>query len=209
MEQLFDKIELWSHGVLPRGYLMSLQCIDWVVIVFVGWGVIYGMKRGLMREIVLCLETAAIAYVLFEYFGPMADGLQTEFPVFSKVYADMIAYILILVGLVIVMKFLDAVIFSRCLQTSLPAPLRILGGAFFGAVHFAILLSLLCQACLLVPVASLQNVFREGNSHYGSRISKIAPDVYEGVGKGVRFVASQCQRFLKTEPPAPAGRKGA
>jgi uncharacterized membrane protein required for colicin V production len=192
MDQTYEMIERLTRGLIAKHLLASLTWIDWTVIAFLFVGLFYGMKKGLMREIAVVFEMFVITYIVFQYYGPLADFFESHVPALSSIYAGAFVYVVILMALFFICRLLDSLL-QKWLKTTLVAPLRVLGGALLGAVHFLILLSLLCQAVLLMPVHSVRKVFTAGNSYFGFQVSKLAPDIHADIQQAVEFFTARLQ----------------
>jgi uncharacterized membrane protein required for colicin V production len=197
MDQTYELIDRVTRGLIAKHLLASLTWIDWSVIAFIFIGLFYGMKKGLMREIAVVFEMFIVTYIVFQYYGPLADFLESRIPALSSVYAGAVVYVVILAALFFILRLVDSIL-QKWLKTTLVAPLRILGGAILGVVHFLILLSLLTQTVLLMPVQPVRKVFTPGNSYFGYQVSKLAPDIHAGMQQAVEFFTLQFQTAKKS-----------
>ncbi|MFA7002025.1 MAG: CvpA family protein [Candidatus Omnitrophota bacterium] len=194
MEDIYSWVEQVSRGLISRPFLMSFEWIDWLVVSMVLLGILAGMRKGLMREIVLVFEMFIITYILFEYYQTLAFYLESRIPFLGELYAGAVVYVVILFALMFAVRLIDALT-RKWIQTTLVSPLRILGGATMGAVRVLLVLSLLSQVFLLVPLKTVQRVFEPGNSRFGYQVSKLAPDIHENIHLAVNLMTPQWKRL--------------
>lgn len=197
MEQFFNWIDHVSQGIISKQLLMSFKWIDWLAIGFMFFGVLGGMKKGLMRQAGLIAETCVVIYIVFQYYGTIASVMSEYVPKAVGIYLETVIYLLALILIYFIMLFVDGLL-KKGIQTTLVGPVRVLGGAILGLFHSLMVLSLLCQAILLLPIRSVIKNFEPGHSYFGPTVAKLAPTIEEGMQRAIDGL------MLGVQPPIQA-----
>ena len=175
-----------SWGSLLESHLW----FDWLAIIFVVTGLGLGLKRGLMRELVLIAEFCAIIYVTMEYSGFLAEKFHGNFPEPLLAYDKFLIFIALAIAAWFAVSFLDRMM-KAWIKTEMIAPIKTAGGAIFGCLHYLLVVSMLAQALLLFPSEEVQAAFKPGASRFGGLIAALAPAVHDHMDRFVRALGEQ------------------
>ena len=180
MDGFFGWADRWLQSVVWRSMLAHFQWVDWSAVIFFSLGLLYGARRGLMREIVEVLEMVFILYCVIEFFTVPETLLNTYLVFIPNTLTRPIAFLLTIILVWLAVALIDR-LFQKLIRTQSPAFLRIVGGACLGAVHFLIILSLISQVALLLPWDSVVKSYRPENSFTGHYLARLAPRIDQWV----------------------------
>ena len=175
-----------THQVLDpvawKTILSNFRWVDWFTTAFFVTGLLYGIKQGLLREIVEILEAVLVVFVVFHFYKKAGAFITSQVKVLPGKYAYFSAFVVIAGALLYAVKIIDGFL-SKLLHTNLFAPLRLFGGAALGVAHVLLLWSLFAAGISLLPVGKMQRAFEPGASQTGHKIRQIAPEVYQFTAK--------------------------
>ena len=181
-----EHLSQWFHRIMEsyawKSVLGRFQGLDWLVVILLVIGMVCGMKKGLLRELVEIFELGIIITLVFEYYPGLASILRIFLAKLPGGYPEFLAFIFLTALVWFAVRFLDGLV-QKWIETKVIAPLRIAGGALLGAAHAFLMLSFFAQALLLLPSAALRRPFEPGNSRTGHWVAISAPAVYELVMK--------------------------
>lgn len=187
--QWFDQIiqnAIW-HSVLSHFYW-----IDWLSMIFVTVGVIYGLRNGFMGEMAEILELFIINYFVFEYYERVGAFISVHLRQIPRNSLDATSFILTAAAAWAVMMLIVRVL-KKLIHSEVSKPLRYLGGMVLGALHLFFLLSFLSQAMIRMPFYSIKKAFSEGSSYSGYYLAYLAPRLYQLIDKPVTLLREGSQ----------------
>lgn len=176
MSGIFDWFDKIFQAIFVKSVMAHFEWLDWVTAVIVMVGIVYGARRGLMREIVEILEMILITILVLLYQKPLASlfGIYLSFIHAASIPA--VSFILLASAIWGLVIFIDGHI-KKWLHAQLPVWLKTAGGALLGAVHFLIIWSFLSYGILLLPLPKLRKNYDSGQSYSGVLVKEIAPKI--------------------------------
>ena len=154
--------------------------VDWITLFFLFWGILSGIRQGFLRTLVKAAEALLIAYLTFLYHEKVSLQMHTYLPFLSVKVLPAAGFIGIALPAALLILFLDSQM-NRWFQTTLPAPVRSIGGAVTGFFYGIFLWSFLSQALLATPVKGVQKSYEKGISISGPFIKTFAPQLYQKI----------------------------
>ena len=176
MEWLSQVIESIVRSQVWRFVATHFFWLDWITVALVLWGLVQGLKNGLVRMLVKSLELLLIAWVTLFYREPATSLLRSFLSFLPSVALPAAGFVIVALPLTAVIFLID----SRAVQlfhTNIPAPVRGIGGAAAGVFYGLFLWSFLSQAVLITPVRSVQKDYDNGISVSGRFIKDLAPGI--------------------------------
>jgi membrane protein required for colicin V production len=127
--------------------MFDLTLVDYLLMGFLGVGLLRGISRGLSGELARLLGLAAAIGAAWYFRGPVGDYV-SETTTLSETQADTLSLAALMVGGLLIFWALMLVL-KKIMEFSFKGPLERLGGALLGvaraAVVLAIVLILLAQ----------------------------------------------------------------
>ena len=176
MEWLFDLIDKIVQSAIWHNFLSRLEWVDWFTLAMILIGIIYGAKRGLIREIVEIFELLVLILVVFFVKGSLANYLFTKVGM-AKQIAEPAAFISVMLPTWWVIHWVDH-LFSKSFHTKLSGAIKVPGGILLGVVHVLILWGLVSQVIFSIPIKSVQKVYQGKNSMSGPFLVEMTPTIY-------------------------------
>ena len=178
MEWFHHFIENIFQGIFWRTLLARFQWVDWFTMAFGLIGMIYGMRRGLMREIIEILELVIIIFLIFTYSPTTTALFDTYLPQMTHRAIQPLGFILTTAFFWFAIAFIDGYL-RKAVHAKMTGLVRTAGGALFGALHFIIIWSVISQALILMPMPYLTKLYEPGNSVSGEKIKNLAPKIHD------------------------------
>ncbi len=189
MDAIFSWFQDFFQAIFVKSAIARFEWLDWLTGVFILVGVVYGMRKGLMREIVEILEMILIVVLVLIYHKPLLHIFDVYLSFIPHVSAPAVSFILLGGAVWGVVAFLDGHV-RKWIQAQVPPILKAGGGALLGAVHFLLIWSFISQGILLLPVAKLRRSYDSGHSYSGPLIQKLAPKILKIVETPFTLVPS-------------------
>lgn len=181
MEVVFQWIDRLTQNLIWQAVLTRFQWVDWGVFVLLAFGLIYGIKKGLMSEIGSILELSVVIYLVLEHYA--AVGFLLKKYVAKNAGIDT----LVLPGFILLAlaaAFAAGVVrycMEKMIHTTTAKPLHILGGGLLGLVYAFILASFMAQAVLLTPFVKVKRAFEPEASLTGVYVARVAPQIHHTI----------------------------
>ena len=182
MDAIMNTLSDWIQRLMQKAFWQTfLQGVDWIDIafaIFVLIGLVYGARKGLMRELAEIFELLIFNFLVYRFFEKIIIVLSNNFPGLSQGVTAPAGFILTAMAVGVILTVIDSYL-KRLVHTQLIAPIRVLGGMILGVCQWVFLLSFISQAILLLPIGSLHKTYLKGNSHTGQWMAKLSPEVYK------------------------------
>lgn len=162
-----------------RHLYKSMQGPDWFTVLFVILGIFYGMRKGLMRELVEIFEFIIIIFLTFTYLEVAKNILSNHLSISPEKLAP-VAFVLGAWVLWMAVAYLDKAL-QKLFVSKLPEFIKTLGGAALGVIHLLLIWSFLSQAMILIPSGKTKEVYAEKKSLTGAKVRDLAPQVYQTI----------------------------
>lgn len=189
-----DKIQQWISKIFDMVFwqtvLSHFQWVDWVTTAFLVMGLIYGMRKGLMRELVEILELVLILAVTLACQKPVTAFFKVYLPSFSEKTIAPAAFMVTALCAWFVVSVIDKYM-QKWVHAKISGFLKVAGGGILGALHFFLVWSFVSQAILLMPVRGAQTIYDAGNSTTGVYVKQLAPAVYRAVSNPGQILPPQ------------------
>lgn len=166
----------------------SMQGPDWFTVLFVIVGIFYGMRKGLMRELVEIFEFVVIIFLTFAYLEIVVSILSNSLSIPSEKLAP-VAFVLGAWVIWMAVAYLDKTL-QKLLVSKLPEFIKTLGGTALGVIHLLLIWSFLSQAIILIPSEKTKEVYAEKKSLTGAKVRDLAPRVYRTVADYIHLPGS-------------------
>jgi len=184
MEWISQWGQHFSEGLAQ---LAHFHWLDWMVVAFIIGGLFDGVKKGFLRELFLLLETVLGVYVVMEFFPKIAHYLRETFPKQQVNIYDIVAFLLLTIAVFLIIHAIDKIV-HKWFRTEIYKPVKLIGGAVLGALHFLVILSLMTQLVLQIPMTQMQRSFQPGRSLFGYQMPGIAATIHEQINTAVEWV---------------------
>jgi len=137
--------ELFSYLKDPA---TSFGTADLIFGIYLLFGFIKGMFRGLPRELAGLLGTVVSLFVAWKFYSPVSAFLRTHTRVDSEAGSTLLAYLLLVLVLFIAWKTITFLL-KKTLDWTCPNQLKRWGGALLGTTKHLLVLSVGLTAVLL------------------------------------------------------------
>ena len=124
--------------------------VDIIIIVILLFFLISGIKRGLLRQVLQVVGIAAAFIGAFYFAHHLAAYLQGRFDLAYQI-SLVIAAVVLFVGIILLFNFAGLAM-QKLARVTLLGPLDRIGGAVFGLIKGALLVSLLLVIILSIPL---------------------------------------------------------
>jgi len=160
------------------------QCgwVDVVLIVFIIFGAVAGLKNGLLKEVPKIFSFLIAVIVSLHYYKRLGDKVAAN-SFLSQFAAEMIAYILIALVTLAAIQFLARLI-EGLIKVTYARPLDLGGGMLLGAVRYYLFFALISYGLLMFSSPYLHESYSSG-SFSGPFVEKTCTTIYDTV---LRFV---------------------
>lgn len=170
--------------------------VDWIATGFIIVGAIYGMKQGLLRTLMLVLETFVVIFLVFTLEKKFALLLQNNLSFIKPAVARAVSFMMMSIIFWLLVMYLDGR-GKGLFHTKLTGVLKVTGG-FFGGMFFTFLVwSMIVQILVFLPFKATRKPFIEGTSRTGLQSYQLAQNCYRLMTKPASF-------FEKPKAKAPA-----
>ncbi len=176
MEWLFEIIDKLVQSAIWKTVLSQFEWVDWFTLALVIVGILYGAKRGLIREIVEILEMLLLLFIVYTFKEFLSGYLFTKVGL-TKQLSEPVAFLALTLPVWWVIHWIDHQ-FSKSFHTKLTGTIRVPGGMILGFAHILILWSFMSQIIIGIPIKSVQKVYQGKNSMTGPFVAQLAPTVY-------------------------------
>ena len=174
MAWIIDHVSQLFQGMFWRSLLESFHWVDWFTVAFVLVGLVYGIRKGLMRELVEVLELILIIFLVYNYKEFFLGFLKSLFPSLSNRFLEPAVFILVALAFWFLVAFLDGYL-QKVEHSQVTKGIKVIGGGLTGIFHFLIIWSLISQVLMLLPARSLARSYEPGSSLSGEKVLGIAP----------------------------------
>jgi uncharacterized membrane protein required for colicin V production len=157
--------------------LQNLSPVDWFVLAVIFWGMLQGSRKGFSEMFGKLLGMFLVSMLTLGFYPGGALYVNANLPVLSLKVAEPFVFFLLSVFLWVSVSW-GINIFGKFLKVEAQGVLKTLGGMVLGVLRMVLLLSFFAQFLLLIPIASLQQIFKPGNTRTGYTISRVAPDLH-------------------------------
>ncbi len=186
IDWFFSWTDRFLQSFIWRSVLSNFQWVDWVTILVLILGILYGIKKGLMRELAEILEAVFILFIVFSYYKKLAFFIRDYFPFIPDGFAPAVAFSVLIIPLWFAVAFIDGKL-AQLFHTKTIGPVRIIGGGLLGCFHIFLLWSFISQPIILMPVYRIRRVYEDGNSYTGDKVRTFAPRVYATLSQAMKF----------------------
>ncbi len=161
-------------------FLKQFNWVDLVTLVFLVRGIYQGAKGGLIVEFFSLAGWFLSVFFAFKFYKPLAELInkRTEIPL---VVDEIVVFAAIVIAVIIIARLAGA-ISGRVIKIKLVERLNRVGGAIFGAVRAAVVLSIIFYALGILSIPYLKKSVEE-KSLSGKAISKVSEVVYKNIGR--------------------------
>ncbi|MBN1687870.1 MAG: CvpA family protein [Candidatus Omnitrophica bacterium] len=187
MQQITKWLEEVYGTVTVQSFLERLEWVDWLAFTFLILGILYGLKKGFLRELVEIAEMVLIVYLVMGIYEKIAAVIRAQTKKIPYDSADAVAYIFSGIVIWFVVMVIDNY-GKKLFHAKAIKPIHYTGGAILGFFHWLLIYSFICLGLSFMPFWPVKMVFEVGNSYIGYKIVKIAPLVYEFVSLPVQFL---------------------
>jgi hypothetical protein len=132
---------------LPALSRLSVNYVDFFVVVWLIIGLAYGRKRGMTQELLPTIQWLAIVIVAGIFYRPLALIVR-QYCRFEMLWSNVFAYILIAFAVHLVYLWIKQLIHQKLIGTDIFGRGEYYLGALAGMVHFG---------CMFILVCSLMN----------------------------------------------------
>jgi len=164
-----------------RDYLMSLDLpfglMDGVYALFILYGLIRGVFRGLALELAGLLGSVLIFFGAWRFYLPFAEWLLTNTRLESQKTGEIMAYLLAVLVCFLVWQLLFLLL-GKFFAFAVPKVLQRPGGAVLGALKCAVTLCVLLLAVNLTPFETLKQ-WLVTDSAFGRATQQRVPETIE------------------------------
>lgn len=192
-----EAVTLWFHKFLnhPRWQAMMSRWgfLDAFVLIFLLLGILYGIKKGLLRICVEILQLIFIFWLVYGNYKTVSHLVKHNLPLFPWNSADALSYFFLLAAVWAAVLMIDGSL-QKWVRADTWAPLRAAGGAVFGLLHIGLVLSMLVNGLMLLPIKPLREFFGYGDSNAAPFVLRLAPEIYEYI---LRILEAGVQVFWK------------
>lgn len=178
MEGVLRWIDRFIQQLAWESLAGRVQWVDWVLVIAIVGGMVYGSRRGLMRELVEILELNGISFVTLEYYPVVAKIFQNVLPASLSGLAYVTGFVLTAGAVWLTLGFVDSYL-RKFFRSQLPPRLRRWGGSFLGMIHFVFVWSFISQAVLLTPIAVFQEPYSAKKSYSGEFLARLMPKIHQ------------------------------
>lgn len=190
MEWFFNIIDAIVRNQVIASLFRGFSWVDWVTILFVLIGLIYGLKQGFFRVVAVALESCFVLWIVFALERKFAAVLTANLAFLKEASVRPFAYLLLLIVVSIGAIVIDEKL-RGTFHTKLASPLKYTGGAIMGILLLLLYWSLISKFLMLLPVSRLHKPYSEGGSKSGYYVLAMAPKVY-------KFINAPFEKKTKT-----------
>ena len=184
MEGFWKMIDHLQKSVAVSA-LHRFSPFDWIVAIALFWGLVQGSRKGFSDMFGKLLGIFLVSMVTLNFYPTGAVYLNSYLPVLPVKVAEPFVFFLLSVFLWLSVSWCINV-FGKMLKVEAQGMLKTLGGMAAGVLRMMLLLSFLSQFLLLLPIASLQELFKPGSTYTGYTISRTVPDLHKLVVSSFR-----------------------
>jgi uncharacterized membrane protein required for colicin V production len=177
MEWFWQLVDRLQKGFASSA-LQSFSPSDWVILCVLFWGLLQGSRKGFSDSFGKLLGISLVSMLTLHFYSSGAERLCENIPVFSLKVAEPLIYFLLTIVLWLSVSWAINV-FGKFFKVEAQGFLKTLGGAVFGVLRVALLLSFLAQFFLLLPIEPIQEIFKPGRTFTGHTIARLAPDLHQ------------------------------
>ena len=174
------------EGFFWKTLLSQVNWVDWFTLGFIILGVVYGSRKGFMREIVEILELFLVIFLSYDYKGFLFSFLRSLFPKMTSRMLEPTVLMLSFIFFALLIAFIDRYL-QKIAHAQTAAPLKIIGGGLLGAMQFMLVWSLISQVLILAPYIHVAKAYEKENSVSGKNIETMAPAVYQALTQPAEF----------------------
>lgn len=171
----------WSELVASdalQNLLKSFAWVDYIAVTLVLLGLLYGLRKGLMRMLAEVLELVAVIVIAMHLYPKVTYYLTQTIDQLPRTAAEPLAYIVTFSLVWVLVTILDSYL-KRLIKTELFWPLKFLGGGFLGVVSAIFVLGILMKAISFFPLPASKKVFEKGRSAFGAQMVQIPHKTYK------------------------------
>jgi uncharacterized membrane protein required for colicin V production len=128
---------------LPALGRLSINYVDFFVVVWLIIGLMYGRKRGMTQELLPTLQWVAIVVVAGLFYRSLSLLIH-QYARFEPLWSNIFAYVLIAFGVHLVYLWVKHVIHQKLIGTDMFGRGEYYFGMIAGMVHFGCMLILVC-----------------------------------------------------------------
>jgi uncharacterized membrane protein required for colicin V production len=185
--------EWWNRiiqSVVWRSFFSELVWIDWVALVFLTVGLIYGLKKGFWKALADNIRMILVIVLTLEFDDYVNEFSGKYLSFIPSTAVPVIGFILTTFAAWLIVSFVIR-IFRKMVSSAASSAIRTLGGTVFGPLYLFLMLSFLSQLVLLVPGEKLKQVYQPNGSKVGVYLAQTAPKIHERVaGFSKKVIAS-------------------
>lgn len=163
--------------------------LDWVALTIFILGLLYGIRKGMMRMLAEIVEMTFVIYMTMEIYPKVAYYLVNNISNLSTKIATPISFLVTLCLAWVFTAIIDGYL-RKLLQTQLIFPVKLLGGAILGCLGSLLVLGIFVQIINLMPVAHWKKPFQSGYSVTGKYLLGVLPRTHEIVASPATLLSS-------------------
>jgi uncharacterized membrane protein required for colicin V production len=178
MEWISQWLDRIFQSMAWRSLFSHFQWLDWLTLISVGMGAIYGIRKGFTAMAGDILQLIAVATLTLELDGKANSVLRNYVNLVPASMVPLIGFIVTAVLAWLLVNFI-AKYLRKFLSAQTSTALKIIGGAVGGGFYVFLFLSFISQAVILSPWESLKKVYEKKASYTGYPLARMAPKIHQ------------------------------
>ncbi len=184
MDALFRWIDSLKQSVAWQTILSHFAVWDWVVVLVVLWGALYGSRKGFAEMWGKFFGMVVIIIMTMSLYESVSRQWTAVVPAISKSVAEPMSFVMVTVFVWIPIVWLLNMM-DKFVHLEVRGALKFFGGMFFGGLYMVLLLSLVVQFLLMLPLGPVKDTLSKGGSLSGYTLSRIAPEITNAIAKPI------------------------
>ena len=184
MEWLWQMIDHVQKSAAVSA-LQNASPSDWIILGAIFWGLVQGSRKGFSDMFGKLVGIFLVSMLTMSFYPGGAAYMNASLPVLSVKVAEPFVFFLLSVFLWVAVSW-GINIFGKFFRVKAQGLLETLGGMVLGILRMVLLLSFVAQFLLLLPVESVQQVFKQGRTYAGYTVSRFVPDLHKLVVRPFR-----------------------
>ena len=150
-----------------------LGAVDMLWVLYLCYGLIRGMFRGLPKELAGMLGTLTTLYCSWRFYGPVSSTIRDTTRVESEIASELLAYGLLVLTLLISWKVITLLL-RKTLDLTCPEQLQRWGGGLLGLSKATLIVCVILTAVNLSGYDPLRDELIQ-NSWFGRTTQRVIP----------------------------------
>ena len=182
----FDRI---VQSVVWQSLISRFQWLDWLVIVFLAVGFIYGVRKGTKGVFSDILRLVIVVTLTFEMDDKVLYFLRPYIRFFPAHTHVLVSFIITAFVFWLIIYFFAVQLRKSKSKSSTTS--QMLGGAVLGMIYLFLNLSFLSQVFILGPWESVKKTYEPKESYTGYMLSRATPKIHEFITLPIRYLAQR------------------